>query len=337
MGYPKLGDLAVRINVVGHASPRWKSAKSAAEADILNQRLSEARAKNALRAVESILKKELPGLPIIVPSKGVGSHERFPTASEDNAAIDRSVLITVELTTTRPGYKFQPRAPRRVYVPSKVWTLKVLSMVRGAGLGIVIIHLKVSLRNPYTGKQAILSGWLGGGGAAMSPKDSFKFDRNNPSLTQVGREVSFTTSEALDFDDLSSLTARLGKVEVGVLLSTKHTYLTFPGLDTSPDMLFFDEKWIGFTWLKADAYVVGGKLDREGPNPGDYLELPSPDDIIPTQTTDRLNDGLLLSFPTGKAELHNLTQKDNQDLREFVTNKARAIAALSESFNTSAP
>ena len=82
---------------------------------------------------------------------------------------------------------------------------------------------------------------------------------------------------------------------------------------------------------------MAGKLSREGPNPGDYVELPSPADIIPIQTTHRLNDAVLLSFPSGKADLHNLTQNDLQRLREFVTNKARDIAALSESYNTSAP
>jgi hypothetical protein len=331
-----LGDLAVRINVVGHASPRWKGAKNDAEADRLNQRLSELRAQNVHRAVEEILKSELPSLPIEVPSKGVGSQERFPTASEDNAAVDRSVLVTVELTTTLPGYKFQPRSPRRIYVPSKVWSLKVVSMVRGAGLGYVQIFLRVVLRNPYSGKEITLSGWLSGGGAAMSVKDSFKISKSNPSLKPIGREAVFSTREALDFDDFSSVMARVGKVEVSFGLKTMMTYLVFTDLDTHPDMLIFDDKLLGLGLIKADAFLVAGKLSREGPNPGDWLELASPADIIPTQTTHHLNNGLLLSFPTGKADLHDLTQKDRQRLREFVTDKARAIAVLSKSFNASA-
>jgi hypothetical protein len=48
-------------------------------------------------AAEAVVRRELPNLSIAVPSKGVGIHEPFPTAGEDNAAIDRSVLVTVEL------------------------------------------------------------------------------------------------------------------------------------------------------------------------------------------------------------------------------------------------
>jgi hypothetical protein len=35
-------DLVVRIDVVGHANRRWRSAKTPAEAEQLNQQLSEA-------------------------------------------------------------------------------------------------------------------------------------------------------------------------------------------------------------------------------------------------------------------------------------------------------
>jgi outer membrane protein OmpA-like peptidoglycan-associated protein len=53
-------DLVVRIDVVGHASRRWRGAKTPAEAEQLNQQLSEARAQNIRKVVEAIVKKELP-------------------------------------------------------------------------------------------------------------------------------------------------------------------------------------------------------------------------------------------------------------------------------------
>jgi hypothetical protein len=67
--------------------------------------------------------------------------------------------------------------------------------------------------------------------------------------------------------------------------------------------------------------------------PGDYLELPSPDDIIPTQSTQDFYQGLLLTFPTGKAGLNDLTTKDRQRLTDFVVNQARNIATISQHFN----
>ena len=347
MGAPKLGDLAVRVRVIGHASPRWKSAKDPAEADCLNLQLSAQRAGNVRQAVADILKHELPGLPIQVPANGVGSHERFPTASEDNAAVDRSVLVMIELTTTRADAQIRANPPQRVYVPSKVWSLKVLTMLHSlAALGYVEIFLRVAIRNPYSGKEMILSGILRGGGASTSIKDSLKIGKSLPPLKPIGREVAFSTDEALDFDDFArgahdarvdsnaGLPVRLGRIDISFGLKTTGAYLVLRSFNTDPDMLFFDTVSLGFGFISADSYVVSGRLYREGPNPGDWLELPTPSDIVPV--TSQSNQGVLLTFPTGKFGLDDLTPKDRKDLGDFVTNKARAIAALSESFKTSA-
>jgi hypothetical protein len=331
-----LGNLAIRISVVGRASPRWRTATSAAQADRLNQRLSELRAKNIYAAVEGILKRELPSLPIALSWKGVGSHDGFPTVGDDNPEIDRSVVVTIDLTTTRPDYKFKPHAPRRIYVPSKVWTLRVHSMFRGAALGYVQIFLRIGLINPYSGKEMIMSGWLAGGGSAMSVKDSFKMGRpdvRNMANDQVGQKVSFLTDEAMDFDEMNDngqgQIVRLDKIDVSLGIRSYDTCLVFTGLKTRPALLCFEHKSLTLGWIKADAAVVAGRLRREGPNPGDYLELPSPDDIVPTQSTQEFHHGLLLTFPTEKAGLNDLTKKDRQRLTDFVVNQARNIGVLS--------
>jgi hypothetical protein len=325
---------------VGRASPRWRAAKTAAQADSLNQRLSERRAKNIHAAVERILKRELPTLPVTLSWKGLGSHDGFPTVGDDNPAIDRSVVVTVDLTTTRPGYKFQHRAPRRIYVPSKVWTLRVHSMFRAAALGAVAIFLRIGLINPYSNKEMLMSGWLAGGGAAMSVKDSFKLglpDARNIPNEQIGKKMSFLTNEAMDFDDLNDYgqgqMVRLEKIDVSMGLRSYDSCLKFISLDTRPDLLCFEHKFLTLGGIKADAFVVAGKLHREGLNPGDSLELPSPDDIIPTQSTKDYYQGLLLTFPTGKADVDDLTGKDRQRLTNFVVNQARNIATLSKYFD----
>ena len=350
MGDPKLGDLAVRLDVVGHASPRWRGAKNTAERDRLNRALSEQRAQNVRKAVEEDLRRELPNLPIVVPSAGVGSQERFPTAGEDNAAIDRSAVLSIELTTRQPSYKLQYPAHRRMYVPSKVWTLRVHTMFRGAALGYVQIHLRIGLINPYSGNELILTGWLSGGGSAMDVKDSFKISTSPYSAykdlrelyrDRVGRDVVFQTREALDFDDLAGgnggQRVRLDKLDVSLGLRSYDTCLVFTDLDTSPDTLCFQHKFLTVGKIKADAFVVQGRLQREGPMPSDFLELPNYPDMIPTQSTHNFFDALVLSFPTGKAGLNDLTQKDRDRMRRFVENKARAIAELSKSFTTTAP
>ena len=133
-------NLTVRIEVIGRASRRWRGARSPAEADRLNQALSEQRAQNLRKPVEEILRKELPGVKIEAPAKGLGSHHGFPLTGEDNAAIDRSVVVSVDLITTIKGTRTEFR-PRKIYAPSKFWTLRVVSMVSASG-GAKIVHIR---------------------------------------------------------------------------------------------------------------------------------------------------------------------------------------------------
>lgn len=342
LGDKTMASLSVRLNVVGHASPRWKSARSASEAASRNQALSAARAENVRKAVEMILKQEIPNLPINVPAVGVGSSQKFPTASEDNAAIDRSVIVTVDLVTHDRRLSAGPPRKRRVYVPSKIWTMKVVSLGRMAGLGYVRIFLRISLENAWNKKSANFAGWVQGGGPAMSFKDSFKISKDKPSMGIVGKEVVFSTKEAMDFEDWShggpgraeetGLMTRLVKLEVKFGLSTKMHYLVFPWLPTHPDMLIFDAKPFGVGLLKADGYTAFGKLYLEGSIPDSFIELPDLPDIVEVPYSRTNSDGIALTFPTGKSRLMDLTEKDRRLLREFVTNKARGIKALSESF-----
>ena len=52
---------------------------------------------------------------------------------------------------------------------------------------------------------------------------------------------------------------------------------------------------------------------------------------VPTERVSHHYDGLLLSFPTEKAGLNDLTAKDRERLTNFVTNKARNIAVFADS------
>src|SRR4051794_30255942 len=100
MGGPENGTLAIRITVVGHASRQWKSATTADEASRLNQGLSDSRASTVHGEVTRLITSLLPSFPIAVETKGVGSSQPFPTAGEGNAAVDRSVLVLVDLVST---------------------------------------------------------------------------------------------------------------------------------------------------------------------------------------------------------------------------------------------
>jgi hypothetical protein len=344
-------DLLIRITAIGHASRRWRGARNAAEAETLNQHLSDQRAQNVRRAVEDILRRELPAMKIEVPAWGVGSREPFPTASESNAAVDRSVLLMIDLTTTESAYRVQARPPRRLRAPGKIWTLKVLSMAGGGAIGGKMTSVQIAICNAYSGKQLIMSGALFGGDLGVpSPTSYFKFDDwrapdQDPStfLKQVGKDVTFTTEEDMDFDDWIGGDGQWVRVihahvKTGVTKS-EATFLQFTGVDTNPGSLVFELTGLSFSIARPDVddNFLTGKLTADGPNPGDFIEVASPGDIIPVQYARPYSEGILLSFPTGKASLHDLTADDRSRLTSFVVNKARNIGVLTKHYKVPVP
>jgi hypothetical protein len=330
-----MSNLTVRVTVVGHASRRWRGAGSPAKADGLNQQLSESRAQNLRRPVEEILKRELPGVTIEAPAKGVGSHEGFPLAGEDNAAIDRSVVVMVELTTSDAISRTRLR-PSRLYVPSVWWTLKVVNMV-GGSIGVKGTFMRVIVQNALTGHELTLAGYLFGG--SLSPpnlKDQIKFDGGDPRkrlpdlLKPVGDIVTFGTKHAEDFDFFTKPDngqwVRVIHAGIGAIRKRETTFLQFTDLDTDPGSLVFEYKK-GWSMPTYNLSVVTGVLKVEGDVPTDYVASTTME-TISTVDVHHNYDALLVTFPTGKSGLHDLTSRDQKRLTDFVTNKARAIAAL---------
>lgn len=341
MGDPT-STLSVRVSCYGHASPRWNSARNAAQADRFNQHLSELRAQNVRKAVEAILKREIPNFKLAVPATGLGSHGagtgmiRFPPPQEPNAAFDRSVVVSVDPILEDPGVIFKPSPPRRIPTQSKVWILSVVTMIKGTGAAVVTYYVRISLENPKSGKKIYLSGLLIGGGAVVDPMNSFSLDKPDLSILKaVGHEVIFTVPTAMDFDDWYNLgrgwVVRIDKAAIKFGLTTKQTWFRFTDLPTDPNLLDFDSKLLGVGLkLDAEAYVVSGVLRMEGNNPGDYLEVWAPSDIIPTAHSGGSLSAEIVSFPTGKSHVSDLTPEDRNKLTAYVIRKARAIAIFAE-------
>jgi hypothetical protein len=339
-------ELKVRITVVGRASKRWRGAHSQAEADKLNQKLSEARAKTIRASVEAILRKELPNLKIEAADKGVGSRDPFPTAGEDNAAVDRSALVMVDLVTTSSNTKIQLRPPRKVYARTRLWQMTVLALADISN-GAQATFARIKLKNGVTGRSLNFSGYFFGGNldpitALKALKDAksnpFDLGRASPGslMGPVGSTVTFMTDQAMDFDDWINRDgggqyARIIHAEVGAIRKKSASMLQFISVDSSPGTLTFDVSG-GWTLLDVDVSVVSGKLVAEGDNPGDMMEVKGEYGIVDVAGAHRNSDGVLLSFPTEKAGLSDLADSDRKRLSDFVVNKARAIKALSDSF-----
>jgi hypothetical protein len=320
--------LSARITVVGKASRRWTAAKDQTDAARLNLALSQQRAANIRAAVQRILKKELPSVPIQVDSKGIGSTQASLLPRENNLATDRSAVVTLNLTVTNSTMRFVgPPRPWRVYAPSKYWEVSVVALNRAVG-GVAIVFLRIVLKNLITGKRAVFTGKLAGGGMSS---DVFDFDvHSNPGNIgkQIGDSVTFSTPEAMRFADFDGQIVRVGRAEAKVLVGSDLTYLTFPLLHTG--MLVFDSHLLKLGY-GLEGFVVAGKIRLEGMDPGDFFEIPGIPDLVPVQDKSTRADALMVTFPTGQAGLGDLTAKDRKRLLDFVTNKARNIRALLQS------
>ena len=148
----------------------------------------------------------------------------------------------------------------------------------------------------------------------------------------------FETYETMEFEDWSQgVLATLVKDEVGFGIKSSTTFLAFSDVPNRPGFLIFDQTKIGLGLPKLDLFMASGKLSMERPKPSDMIDLANYPDIIPTQKTSESNAGLLLTFPTGKASLNDLTQGERKELTDFVTSTARAIAELSDLYKVSTP
>ncbi|MBR0856902.1 hypothetical protein [Bradyrhizobium liaoningense] len=354
MGIPKDGTISVRITCVGHASRRWRSARTKAAASALNQRLSELRAKTIYDQVDPIVKMQLPGLPIALGQRAVGSTEPFPTVSEDNAAIDRSVVLMVDLVWTGTGgYKKVPRPPRLIYAPSTLWELKIAALFGASGIGFKSSLLRVKIKNLNTGRELSLFGPIFGGDLTIGP-GMFKkvpkvkpvnFDKVDPKQlrdAQVGKPVVFTTP-LMDFEDwINGSEGQLVRLvhahlKTGVTKS-QTSFLQFVGVDTHPGSLVFDLKALGFSLgiPEVSDQVQAGKLTAEN-HPTDMYLVDTPDDTIPIQVAQHRSEGILISFPTEKHQWKDLSSSQQDEVRRFVLNRTAAIRALADFKDVVAP
>jgi hypothetical protein len=344
MGVPKLGTVAIRITAEGHASRRWKSARTVDEASRLNWALSDRRANTIHTEVTRIVKGLKPSFPIASAEKGVGSSQPFPTASEDNAAVDRCVLVMVDLVWTVSTVKLKPRPPRQIYAPSTFWELKIADLV-GASAGVRGSFLRIKLRNPFTKRELSLAGYIAGGDLAIGPStfknkpvNPFKLDKRQLPTGQVGHEVTFETAQ-MDFEDWinggTGQWVRLvhSHLKTGITKSLA-SFLQFLGVDTYPDSLVFDltKLGLGLSVPEVDVQVQVGWLTPEN-SPSDFVLTQMSPDVIPSLSTHRFGDGILLSFPTGKSGLQDLTARQRHQLIDYVTLKIHNISALADSFD----
>lgn len=341
---------AVRITVVGHASSRWHGARSQAEASRLNLALSNQRAHGVRMVVEQILKRQAPDIQISggvssLPSQGssggaqvgdygVGSRDPLirPASGRvnrnENSPLNRSVVVFLEMITTQYRQTGATRRPLRVDAHTRFWNLKVEALF-GAAAGVAVYYLVFRLRNPLSGKTARYSGYILGGGVSTTAKNPINLSQSDI-IKQVmkggvGEEVELMTDEVMGFDDFDGTMVRVEKAKAALGIKASLQFLSFFGLGSGAEMLEFQHS-IGLGLSKSvEAFVASGAMHMEGASPGDWWETDGGTDAIPYTTNTSAFDGIIVTYPTGKANFSNVSAEERNRLHDFVTRWAQRL------------
>jgi hypothetical protein len=335
MGQPGFGSdpqsRRVRVVVGGQASPRWKGVASSSDADRLNERLSIQRSDTARNIVEQVLRRQLPGI-IIEPAVsrpagdsgggevelgayGVGSRDSLVRVGGNrlsNEEVDRSVTISIDLVTTHYGQAGRSLPPGRVPAKTQFWYVKVTHL-RVDAIGAAFGEIEFVLRNPLSDKTMTARAELdigGGVNVGLKPLDAKQLIQRTVTnhLGQsfkdfVGRdEVSISVDREIGFDDFQDEWIRVGSAAASLGLGAEYTYITFPFLGGTAADVNPIRKKIGPSFPKLQGWVVSGRIQLIGKNPGDWFEIDS-SDMVPT-AYDSVSDGsLIVTFPTGRSDL----------------------------------
>jgi hypothetical protein len=320
---------SLKVEIVGHASPRWKGATSADEADRLNDDLSRRRSEVVSAALEKQIKAKMgddvlidygpvpgtqnrEGIPVDRSHKG--SQEAREKSGADRARDDeyfRRVDVNVDFKGTK--WITEERT-----VPGKThfgWSRDWKVTIKQVGVhGIVIPGpawggIEIVIKNPKTNKERTYTAILKGGGDPMFGDTPDK---------DVGRkEVTFHTEHEVGFDDFEGEPIRVERMDLQLLFGASRWYLSIPNLGT--DKIYMGQEW-GFGFL--GGFVTFGTLRGKGTNPGDTYKDPDRVEKQTREVKERAAEGLVLTFPTGSADL---PKSELDRLESFVEVNARRL------------
>ena len=349
--------VGLRVRIVGYASPRWGSAKSATEADRLNFQLSSRRAQNVQTEVEKELRARLGNNiridyavselnardpeGIQIGSYGVGSADALAAAHGDrtnNARMSRKVEVMIERITTTYMVGGVSLTPGRLPGATDSWGIRVTKL-RAFVAAIVVGTIEVALRNRFTDKTIYATAGIYGGGLNTDVLSLAKSIDNIDTIKQtfiyatknhlmqalddfIGRdEVLFTTKRKMTFDDFDGEFIRVGKAGASLGIKAVYAYAALPFIGHSPEELVFTKK-ISVGWPSLEGWVASGRLHLTGPNPGDWLEYDRTDQVLDSLQK-RWGDNLTLTFDTGKWAL---SASEKSRLKNFVATWAGRYA-----------
>ncbi|HEX6938861.1 MAG TPA: DUF4157 domain-containing protein [Longimicrobiales bacterium] len=293
-----------RVRIVAHASPRWRSARSAADADRRNLELSRRRAEAVRRAVEAIFAdhfggasvpvdvtvEEQPPGTIGVESEARGSRDTLVEARgdrSDDAQERRRVDVIIESSQRISGMAGASRPARMRSTDSRFWYVSV-DMSAGASIGAAGSLLVLTLTNASTGQSMHGKVWAAGGG----PKA-----RIGTSASIWSDPTGFSTDTPVNFADFEGRWVRYTSVGLNMFIGYEKAYISFIGLGSGAQSI--DVGGWNTGTVGVGGAVVAGKLSLDGPPPPRYVPIKGSDrTTIPYERTERGEDVYTVLFAT---------------------------------------
>jgi hypothetical protein len=322
----------LRVRIVAHASPRWRAAQSAKEADRENLELSRKRLQEVKDVVDVRLQDKLgPNVRIdydleyvdpdakgsvLVTGEAEGSSETLKEAKGNRKANDpyfRRVDVYIDDKATSEHYAQRSKAhtTHKVRKTTSHWGVSVrmsASATLGASAGLIVVRLKNMDTGRY-GDYHIVSGGGGtaGVGVAVPFDDSY---------------VDFYTDEPVGFDAFDGVWTRYSSGGVGLLfVGYQRSYISFFGGLGDGAKSIDVSGWNYGAHLELGGSVTTGPLEPDGGSgPSDFYDEADPDvEVVPYEVSDTKSDLHMAFFETGK---WHLPPGDRTELRKYVDRAA---------------
>ena len=317
---------SLRVTIVAHASPRWRGAKDAAEADKNNMELSRQRMEQIFDVVDVRLQDTLgPGVRIdydleydqpdqpgsvVVTHESHGSHDTLHAAKGNRDANDpyyRRVDVYIDDTATTRDYSVMstPRRSTKVIMKTTNWQVRV-GVTGDASLVGAIGIVALRLRNGDTGREGdfhIIGVGPGTIGVSVSKAVSEDY-------------TDFSTDEPVGFADFAGAGVNYSTFGVGlVFFDYEKSYLSFPSMGEGAKDIDVSGWNVGAE-LKVGGNSISSFLGADGSGPpSDEYEFHSDYEETSSDTQSKRGDLYMAFFETGE---YVLPPKDRTELRKFV-------------------
>lgn len=316
-----VGRPSIRLRVVAHASPRWRGARDADEADRRNLELSQRRAEAVAREARAIIgrtrgafalvsERDVSGAsrpsPVQISTEvqpGVTSLLRDHRGSQDTLgeAGGRRVSDDPEFRRVDVIIEWERKRSEQTRVPitrstlSRNWALSV-EVTAGGSVGAAGALLAIRLFNTMT-KQSMDGQILAAGGGLKAKLGVSQSIWSDP--------TPFTTEDPMTFEEFDGNWIRYeNSWEISAFLGYSRSYFSFSGMGEGAKNIDTGGWSVGAQGGAGGLTLLTGKLALQGAYPPTEIAVPGSTKLV-TRAERTVSGGNMckLHFVTGDATL----------------------------------